>query len=123
MRREFSKQVRQDALKRSGMFCEAVGSFYGLPEGQRCNAPLGYGVQFDHVIADGIGGEPILDNCAAVCMSCHRWKTSHRDTPLVAKVKRVRDKHLGIRKASGSWPTRRDGPFKSKIGGGVVPRW
>jgi 5-methylcytosine-specific restriction endonuclease McrA len=121
-RREFSKQVRQDALKRSGMFCEAAGSFYGLPEGQRCNVPLGYGVEFDHIIADGLGGEPTLENCAAVCIKCHRWKSSKRDTPLVAKVKRVRDRHLGIRQRTSSWPTGRDKPWKSKISGGVVPR-
>ncbi|MGO4337803.1 HNH endonuclease signature motif containing protein [Labrys sp. KB_33_2] len=121
-RREFSTQVRRDALKRSGMFCEALGAFYGLADGQRCNAPLGYGVQFDHIIADGLGGEPTLDNCAAVCLTCHRFKTSHRDTPLVAKSKRVSDRHLGIRKPRSSWPTGRDKPFKSKIGGGVVRR-
>lgn len=122
MRREFTTQTKREALQRSGMLCEAIGPLYGLPEGHRCNAPLNYGVEFDHGIADGIGGEATLENCVAACRVCHRFKTSRHDVPLVAKVKRVADRHLGIRKPSNSWPTRRDGPFKSKIGGGVVRR-
>lgn len=114
-RREFTTQTKRDALKRSAMLCEAVGPWYGLDEGQRCNAPLSYGVEFDHGTADGIGGEPTLENCVATCKRCHRWKTSRHDVPLVAKVKRVSDKHLGIRNRRYSWPTR-------KFGGGVVRR-
>lgn len=121
-RREFSVQVRKDALKRSGMFCEAVGSFYGLPEGKRCEAPLGYGVEFDHIIADSIGGEPTLDNCAAVCSACHRIKTSQRDTPIAAKVKRIELKRLGIKGTGRSFKTNRNGPLKHKMNGTIVPR-
>lgn len=40
---------------------------------------------------------------------------------LRAKAKRIKAKHLGIRKAS-SFATNRNGPFKAKIGGGVVRR-
>lgn len=99
MRREFSKAIKRDALARSGMLCEAEGALYGLKPNQRCNAPLGYGVAFDHILADSNGGEPTLDNCCATCLPCHGFKTRHFDTPRAAKIKRQSDAHLGIRKA------------------------
>ena len=99
MRREFSKAIKRDALARSGMLCEAEGALYGLKPNQRCNAPLAYGVAFDHILADSNGGDPTLSNCAAVCLSCHGFKTRTFDTPRAAKIKRQSDAHLGIRKA------------------------
>jgi 5-methylcytosine-specific restriction protein A len=100
-RSEFSKQVRRDALKRSGGFCEGVGELYGVAFGTRCNAPLSYGVEFDHwPIAATEPDCTGLDNCVAVCPTCHSYKTRKYDIPAQAKSKRVRDKHQGIRKAS-----------------------
>ena len=98
-RREFDKATKRAALKRSGMLCEAVGPMYALPESRRCNATLEYGVEYDHIIADALGGEPTLENCAAVCCNCHRIKTAKHDTPVAAKVKRQSDAHRGIRLA------------------------
>jgi 5-methylcytosine-specific restriction protein A len=95
-RREFSKAVRRDALKRSGGFCEAIGSPYSLPLGKRCNAPLSKGVHFDHVIPDSLGGEPTLDNCAATCPACNMLKAAKHDTPRAAKTKRQADKATGV---------------------------
>lgn len=99
MRAEFSKQTKREALKRSGLFCEAVGPMYGLSAVQRCNAPLGYGVEFDHIVLDANSKDNSLENCAAVCIKCHRWKSAHHDTPMAAKTVRMRDKASGIRKA------------------------
>lgn len=99
MRREFPKAIKREALERSGMLCEAVGALYGLKPNQRCNAPLGYGVAFDHVLADSNGGDPTLDNCCATCLPCHGFKTRNFDTPRAAKIKRQSDKAKGIRKA------------------------
>jgi ferredoxin len=99
-RSEFSKQVRRDALKRSGGRCEGVGELYGLPFGQRCNTPLAKGWEADHFpIAATEPDCTGLDNCVAVCPTCHGFKTRTYDVPAQAKSKRVRDKHLGIRKA------------------------
>lgn len=97
MRTEFSKKTKRAALERSEMKCEAIGKFYGLEEGQRCNAPLSFGVQFDHVVADAIGGDNSLENCAAVCLKCHGFKTAKHDTPAAAKGVRIRDKNAGIK--------------------------
>lgn len=99
-RREFAKQTKRDALKRSGGKCEAIGGMYGLALG-RCNAPLAYGVEFDHVILDANSKDNSLENCAAVCIKCHKWKTAKHDTPLAAKTVRQQDKNDGIEKPRG----------------------
>lgn len=105
-RAEFSKSTKRDALARSQMRCEAIGAWYGLGGGQRCNAPLAYGVEFDHIIADSHGGENSLDNCAAVCLDCHKTKSASYDTPIAAKIKRIKDKHLGIVRPKGRLQSR-----------------
>ena len=105
-RREFSKSVKREALKRSGGKCEATGTRYGLPDGVRCNADLAYGLDFDHCIPDGLGGGNSLDQCIVTCRKCHRWKTSSIDVPQIAKMKRQRDKHQGIRTKTSRWPKR-----------------
>ena len=94
-RHEFKKPTKRDALKRSNGKCEAIGEVYGLAPGQRCNAPLSRGVQFDHwpLPATDFGSDT-LDNCVAVCIQCHSYKTRTYDTPMQAKGKRVSDKRL-----------------------------
>lgn len=97
MRHEFSKPTKREALKRSGGLCEAIGEVYGLEPGQRCDAPLGYGVEFDHYPVPATEkGSDTLDNCVSACPACHKIKTRTFDIPVQAKVKRVRDKDLGI---------------------------
>lgn len=122
MRSEFSKATKRGALERSQLRCEAIGEWYNLAEWHRCNAPLGYGVQFDHIIADSHGGDNSLDNCAAICRQCHDYKTRNRDTPQAAKIKRISDKHLGIRKPKSSFATNKDGQWKRKLNGETVRR-
>ena len=97
-RNEFTKATRRAALKRSGMLCEAIGEWYGLRPGQRCNAPLSAGVHFDHIDLDANSKDASLANCAAVCIPCHKHKTAKHDTPLAAKTLRQQDKALGITK-------------------------
>ena len=88
-RLEFSSATRKQARARSGMRCEAIGAFYGLPNGQRCNADLTLaGIEYDHFILDHNSKDNSLANCRAVCPKCHRWKTSHIDVPTAAKTKR-----------------------------------
>lgn len=118
-RAEFKKQTKRDALRRSGKLCEAVGAMYGLAKGLRCNAPLAYGVEFDHVVLDANSKDNSLENCAAVCVKCHRWKTTKHDTPMAAKTLRQQDKHSGVgkRRSSLSHPT-----LRKKLNGEVVAR-
>lgn len=109
-RKEFTKKTKRDALKRSGMLCEAVGAWYNLPAGQRCNAPLAYGVEYDHIILDANSKDNSLENCAAVCTKCHGFKTAKIDTPTAAKTVRQQDKANGIKRATAKIPTRATPP-------------
>ncbi|WP_430439044.1 HNH endonuclease signature motif containing protein [Shinella sp.] len=97
-RREFTKKTQREALKRSGMVCEAVGAMYGLDPGTRCKTDLGYGVEFDHIVLDANSKDNSLENCAAVCIKCHRWKTANHDIPMAAKTVRMEDRAKGIKK-------------------------
>ena len=123
MRAEFSKQTKRDALTRSGKACEASGSMYGLPAGLRCGADLGYGVEFDHIILDANSKDNSLENCAAVCIKCHRYKTAKHDIPMAAKTVRQRDKASGIRKRKGPpLPGTKASGIKKHMNGSVTWR-
>lgn len=101
MRHEFSTKTKRAARERSGGFCEAVGDVYGLEPGQRCNAPLSRGVEFDHYPVPATERDSDgLENCVACCKTCHSHKTRTFDIPVQAKTKRVSDKHLGVRTKS-----------------------
>ncbi len=105
-RAEFSKATKRAARERSGDLCEASGALYGLEPGRRCNMPLSRGVEYDHVILEANSHDNGLNNCAAVCIPCHRIKTAKHDTPLAAKTLRQRDKNLGITGPKYQWPSR-----------------
>lgn len=100
MRREFTKATKRAALARSNGNCEAVGVWYGLEPGRRCGASLSGGVEFDHIILDANSKDNSLENCAAVCLPCHRHKTAKHDTPTAAKTLRQQDRALGIKAAT-----------------------
>ena len=90
-RREFSKPVKREAFSRAGGFCE------GMPYGVRCDVKLTLGkYHYDHVIPDGLGGEPVIENCAVLCVACHADKTRTKDVPAIAKTKRIQDRQKGI---------------------------
>lgn len=112
-RREFTKKTQREAFTRSGFKCEAVGAMYGLPAGQRCNADLAHGVEFDHIVLDANSKDNSLENCAAVCIKCHKWKTANHDIPMAAKTVRQQDKARGI-KTKTTNPLRSQGFPKSE---------
>ena len=67
-RLEFTKQTMREALTRSSGFCEGI-----LSGGERCNANLWQKPRhFDHVIPCAIGGDNSLQNCACLCVECHK---------------------------------------------------
>lgn len=102
-RAEFSKPVRRAAKERANGNCEAVGPWYGLPEGKRCNAIITRYVEFDHIILEANSHDNSLENCACVCIPCHRVKTAKHDTPLAAKTVRQQDKDSGVSRPKGFW--------------------
>lgn len=89
-RREFPDKVKAEAFERAAGRCE------------KCTAKLFVGkIHYDHRIPDAMGGEPTLENCDVLCTPCHGAKTHRRDVPAIAKVKRIRRAHIGIKKPSG----------------------
>lgn len=102
-RAEFTKDTKRQAWDRAGGICEATGAWWGLPEGVRCTRPV---AEYDHVILDANSHDNSLTNCAAVCRTCHRWKTDKRDTPTAAKTLRQQDKHRGITGPRRQWGKR-----------------
>ena len=88
MRREFSKRVKRDAFVRAAGKCEVPW----------CQARLSVGkFHYDHVIPDALGGDPTLENCAVICVACHKNKTGKLDARDIAKTKRIQDKYRGIK--------------------------
>lgn len=103
-RRNFSKGVKRQAHTRAEGKCEGCGLRLKRGEGH-----------VDHVIADGLGGEPTLDNAQVLCRPCHDEKTRTLDIPAIAKTKRIQDREMGIRKQSSlrSAPFRKSAPQRS----------
>jgi 5-methylcytosine-specific restriction enzyme A len=110
-RREFPAKIKVAAFKRAADRCE------------ECSAPLMAGrFHYDHIIPDGLGGEPTLENCAVLCRACHDPKTRERDVPQIAKAKRVERKHVGAHRPKATIPGSKGSGWKRKIDGSVERR-
>lgn len=91
MRFEFTRKQRLEIWTRAKGHCE------------KCTAKLKVGEgEYDHVIAQGYGGDNATDNGQLLCRVCHGTKTGI-DKGITEKTKRIRDKHLGIIKPKGSF--------------------
>ena len=76
----------------------------------------------EHVVPLADGGADDIGNKMPSCVKCATEKTSEEAT-VRAKVKRVRDRHIGaMPKSRRPMPGGRDSPWKNKVGGGVVRR-
>ena|SRR5437899_3053102 len=85
MSRQFSKEIERAAFVRAKSCCEGCGA--KLASG---------GIHYDHIVPWAMSCDSSLENCQALCNSCHRDKTANRDMPSIAKAKRQADFHLGI---------------------------
>jgi 5-methylcytosine-specific restriction enzyme A len=87
-RQEFKRSVKVEAVKRTTRngvtYCEGCG----LPARRW---------HYDHIIPDGLGGKPTVENCKLLCLPCHATKTA-QDVADIAKAKRREAAHIGIRK-------------------------
>lgn len=123
-RREFSPLTKRLALARSGGICEC----HRVPQlpafGTGCGRPLSEGNTFyEHVIPDNLDGGNAIDNCAALCRTCWKAKTATYDLPVIAKVKRQRDRSFGIKGTLfRRLPAGRSDTLKKKMDGTVVDR-
>lgn len=103
-------------MKRLAIFERAKGVCY------LCEQRIQVGQPWDveHRIPLALGGADDESNMLPAHRACHAPKTAE-DLGRVAKAKRQRAKHLGIKKRS-TFPCSRNSPWKARIGGGVVRR-
>ena len=110
-RKEFSKAVKVQRFEHCGGTCEMCG----------CNLRPG---QFDyhHAREAVLDGENAFENCRVLCKTCHKTQTRTR-APVLAKTRRIREKHIGATKPQGRpmLGTKRSGISKG-IGGIVRDR-
>lgn len=94
-RQEFPLAVRKLAFKR----CCLNGTVPGVPQCENCGIVLRAGnIEYEHLQADGLQGEPTLQNCGVWCRSsCSKTKTFTEDNPRMAKADRVLKKNFGLR--------------------------
>jgi 5-methylcytosine-specific restriction enzyme A len=113
--RTFSKQTKRLAWKRCGGRCEAQGcDTRFLPFATACH--------YDHRIPFAISEDSSLDNCQILCVQCHQKKTGTQDIPVIAKVKRISDSRIGIKRPGKKLPGGRDSGISKKLNGEVVRR-
>jgi len=112
-RQEFSVKVKAQAAARANGKCEGCGARLRLG-----------GYHYDHIVPDGFGGEPTLENCAVLCLTCHKIKTHEEDNPRMAKADMQRKRiALNIKPESRrKLPGSKDSPIKIKLDGTRVWR-
>jgi len=99
-RQEFPAAVKRAAFRRC---CRD-----GTPYCEGCGIELVSGnIEYEHVIPDGLSGEPTLENCKVFCRkSCARTKTDTQDNPRMAKADRVLRKAFGLQPKRGRLQSR-----------------
>ena len=72
-----------------------------------CGLPIEHGQQMEvhHVIELRAGGLDVPENRKPAHAKCHRRHTAEVSAPTIAKVRRIRQKHIGA-KRSREWPKR-----------------
>lgn len=95
-RKEFPRAVKVEVVKRatrnSVVYCECCG----LPAKKW---------QIDHIVADAIGGQPVIDNAQLLGDCCYSVKNP-QDTKRAAKAKRVEAYHTGVKRPKGQIKSR-----------------
>lgn len=109
-RREFPLSVRKAAFAR----CCKNGTIPGVPQCETCGAELNRrtGTIYEHVIPDGLGGDPTLENCKVHCKTCADVKTRTQDNPRMVKADRVTRKEYGLTPARQKIQSRGFAPVK-----------
>jgi hypothetical protein len=113
--RHFSTATKRAAFARSHGRCENPACRSPFPAG-------GGGVEYDHVNNWHLSRDSSLDNCAALCGPCHLKKTGGYDIPVIAKMERLADARMGIKRVSKPLPAGRNSGIRKKLNGQVVRR-
>jgi hypothetical protein len=112
------KRVRITAKMRADIFLSRGGSCH------LCSMKVVPGEDWDvsHDIPLEVGGKDDATNWFVAHRKCHRVHTSTVDAPLIAKVKRIHQKHVGAKKTRSPMPLGRNSKFKRKMDGTIVRR-
>ena len=112
------KRVRITAKMRADIFLSRGGTCH------LCSMKVVPGEDWDvsHDIPLEAGGKDDATNWFVAHRKCHRVHTSTVDVPLIAKVKRIHQKHVGAKKSRSPMPLGRDSKFKRKMDGTIVRR-
>ena len=76
---------------------------------------------YEHVRALELGGSDTDDNIRLTCLPCAGEKTRD-DHGRAAKAKRVKSRHLGLKKSKNPLPGSKGSKWKRKMDGTIVPR-
>jgi hypothetical protein len=76
-----------------------VENIPGVPQCEGCGVQLSprTGIIYEHNQADGLGGEPTLENCKVHCRNCADVKTHTEDNPRMRKADAVLKATYGLR--------------------------
>jgi 5-methylcytosine-specific restriction endonuclease McrA len=112
------KRVRITAKMRADIFLSRGGMCH------LCSMKVVPGEDWDvsHDIPLEAGGKDDATNWFVAHRKCHRVHTSTVDAPLIAKVKRIHQKHVGAQKSRSPMPLGRGSKFKRKMDGTIVRR-
>lgn len=78
----------------------------------------------EHIIPLALGGKDEPENMAPAHEACALAKTFGKsgDIAKAAKAKRMKSKHIGLKKSKNPLPGSKGSKFKKKMDGSVVPR-
>ena len=112
------KRVRITPKMRAEIFVRHDGTCH------LCSMKVTAGQEWDvsHEQPLEAGGRDDASNWLVAHRKCHRAHTSAVDMPLIAKVKRIHQRHIGAKKSKSPMPFGRGSKLKRKMDGSVVRR-
>ena len=113
-RTEFSMKTKKAAWDRAGGICECgCGREVGGKDPK--SRP-----DYDHILADALGGDNSLENCQCIRFDCHKLKTASTDIKHIAKARRGEKQRAGLKPMKRPMPGSKGSGMRKKMDGTVV---